>query len=161
MNLSDKLGRRLTVQDFIRSEKASAKGIDNRIAPEHEANVRYLIDNLYDPLCDHFNAGIYVSSGYRSLALNKVTKGASLTSQHAKGQAIDLDQDGQPGPSNVQIFHQIRTMIFDQLIWELGDDKSPAWVHASIKSTGKNRRQILRCILLKNGNTKYLPWSST
>jgi hypothetical protein len=71
------------------------------------------------------------------------------------GQAVDLDPNCQNGLSNAQLFHYIRTKIkFDQLIWEFGDDKQPAWVHVSYADNP--RKQVLKAI--KVGKvTKYIP----
>jgi hypothetical protein len=45
--------------------------------------------------------------------------------------------------TNADIFNYIKDNLeFDQLIWEFGDDKNPAWVHVSL-SKRNNRNQIL------------------
>jgi uncharacterized protein YcbK (DUF882 family) len=49
---------------------------------------------VFQPIRNHFKRPIHVSSGYRSEALNKAIKGASRTSQHSTGQAMDIDMDG-------------------------------------------------------------------
>lgn len=76
--------------------------------------------------------------------LNVAVKG-SATSQHMKGQAIDIDADiFNNGLSNYQIFHWLKDNVdFDQLIWEYGNSREPAWVHVSYVSPLKNRNQIL------------------
>ena len=86
---------------------------------------------------------IFISSGYRSKALNEAI-GGSKTSQHSKGEAIDIDMDYRNGPENEDIFHYIRENLpFDQLIWEFGTDSRPDWVHVSYKKGGPQRGQIL------------------
>lgn len=155
----------ITLDRFCQSENARRKGIDNTASdPAHLTNIIALMDLVYDPLCQHFGQEIFVSSGYRSLALNLITKGASVTSQHAKGEAVDLDQDGQEGPANVDLFYWLKDNVeFDQLIWEFGDTTKPSWVHVSYTRHRKNRRQILRAIPNPTNSTltKYLPWSAT
>jgi len=65
--------------------------------------------------------------------------GGSETSQHRTGEAVDIDCDDY----NVDIFHFIKNhLVFDQLIWEFGDDNNPAWVHVSYVSENP-RGQIL------------------
>ena len=94
-----------------------------------------------------------MSSGYRSPELNKAI-GGSKTSQHCKGEAIDIDNDAREYPSNADIFWYIYDHLeFDQMIWEFGDDKNPSWVHVSYKSEG-NRKQVLRASKSK-GRTVY------
>jgi hypothetical protein len=72
--------------------------------------------------------------------------GGSKTSQHTKGEAMDL-QIGAKG------FNFIKDKLnFDQLIWEFGNDENPSWVHVSYSS--KNRKQVLKATK-KNGKTIY------
>ena len=46
-----------------------------------------------------------------------------------RNKAIDLDATG---ITNCELFYIIKNeMDFDKLIWELGDDNNPAWIHIS------------------------------
>ena len=120
---------------------------------EHLANMKKLAENVFQPIRDHFNVPIHISSGYRSLELNKAIKGAK-TSQHVLGQAVDIDMDGTE-ITNKQVFDYIKKNLeFDQLIWEFGTDNNPAWVHVSFNSKGRQRKQILKATK-KNGKTVY------
>ena len=59
------------------------------------------------------------------------------------GEAMDIQ--GINGVTNAEIYRYIRdNMNFDQLIWEFGTSKEPAWVHVSFKANGVNRKQILK-----------------
>lgn len=62
------------------------------------------------------------------------------------GQAIDIDADVfNNGITNRDIYKWlVNNVDYDQIIWEFGDDKNPAWVHISYVAKGKNRRQQLR-----------------
>lgn len=133
--------------ELTRSARADRIGIANTPTPEHEANLRALAWHILQPLRDHFGHPIPVTSGYRSAALNAKTPGASKTSQHALGQAADLDVKAlaKPTITNAAIFHYIRlTLPFDQLIWEYGTAKEPQWVHVSFRLAAP-RGQVLRC----------------
>ena len=44
-----------------------------------------------------------------------------------------------------------KNLEWDQMIWEFGDDESPAWIHVSFKEGGKNRKQIKRAYRDSNG----------
>ena len=102
----------------------------------------HVAENVFQPVREHFDTPIYVSSFFRSEALNKAIKGSS-SSTHMKGEAMDLDADVYGKVTNAQIFHYIKDNLeFDQLIWEFGTDKNPDWVHVSL-SKGTNRKQIL------------------
>jgi hypothetical protein len=149
MNLS----KNLSLAEMISSESAKRNGIKNEPTAEHLENMKKLAVNVFQPIRDHFNVPIHISSGYRSLALNKAIKG-SLSSQHLLGQAIDLDMDG-TDITNSKIFNYIKdNLVFDQLIWEFGTDKNPDWVHVSYESKGKQRKQVLKATK-KNGKTAY------
>lgn len=99
----------------------------------------------FEPLRLWYGKPIGISSFYRSPELNKAI-GGSKTSQHCKGQAIDIDADMfHNGISNSDIYHWLlHNVEFDQLIWEYGDDHNPAWVHVSYVSYHKNRKMELR-----------------
>jgi zinc D-Ala-D-Ala carboxypeptidase len=149
MNLS----KNLSLAEMISSESAKRNGIKNEPTAEHLDNMKKLAVNVFQPIRDHFNVPIHISSGYRSLALNKAIKG-SLSSQHCSGEAMDIDMDG-TDITNAKIFNYIKdNLVFDQLIWEFGTDKNPDWVHVSYESKGKQRKQILKAIK-KNGKTAY------
>ena len=88
---------------------------------------------------DHFGKPIRLSSGYRSPQLNKEV-GGSKSSQHVTGQAFDIQ--GTNGITNAEIFEYIKdNLVFDQLIWEYGNEKEPARVHVSLRKSN-NRKQV-------------------
>ena len=150
------LSKNLVLAEVIRSETAKRKGISNMPTPEHIENFKKLAENVFQPIRDHFGVPIYISSGYRSKALNKAV-GGSLSSQHCQGEAIDIDMD-ETSITNKQIFDFIKdNLVFDQMIWEFGTDINPGWVHVSYESTGKQRKQILKAVKIK-GKTSYLPY---
>jgi len=150
-----KLSEHLDLSEVIRSESAKRNGISNMPTEAHIANFKLLAEKIFEPIRNHFRCPIHISSGYRSIELNRAIKG-SLTSQHCTGEAIDIDMDGTPnGVTNKMVFDFIKNNLeFDQLIWEFGNDANPDWVHVSYESTGKQRKQILKAIRT-NGNTHY------
>jgi hypothetical protein len=123
--------------------------------PQHIDNFKLLAEKVFEPVRVHFGCPIHISSGYRSIELNRCI-GGSLTSEHCTGEAIDIDMDGTPnGVTNKMVFDYIKDNLdFNQLIYEFGDSKNPDWVHVSYKSTGKQRKQILRAVRV-NGKTTY------
>jgi hypothetical protein len=148
------LSKNLSLAEMTISYEAKRRGISNNPTQDHLANMKKLSDNVFQPIREHFKSPIRISSGYRSLALNKAIKGAA-TSQHCSGEAMDIDMDG-TSITNAQIFNYIKdNLVFDQLIWEFGTDKNPDWVHVSYESNGKQRKQILKAIR-KNGKTSYI-----
>lgn len=149
------LSRNLSLAEMINSATAKRLGINNEPTREHLQAMIRLAENVFQPIRNHFRVPIIVSSGYRSEALNKAVNG-SKTSQHSKGEAMDIDMDN-TSITNKQIFDFIKdNLIFDQLIFEFGTDSNPDWVHVSYKKVG-NRKQVLRAIK-QSGKTAYVPY---
>jgi zinc D-Ala-D-Ala carboxypeptidase len=150
-----KLSEHLDLSEVIRSESAKRNGISNMPTEAHIANFKLLAEKVFEPIRNHFRCPIHISSGYRSLELNKCIGGAA-TSQHCSGEAIDIDMDGSPNNvTNKMIFNYIKDNLeFDQMIWEFGNDSNPDWVHVSYESTGKQRKQVLKAYK-ESGKTHY------
>jgi zinc D-Ala-D-Ala carboxypeptidase len=150
-----KISTHLNLAEVTRSDSAKRNGIDNTPTAEHLENFKLLAEKVFEPIRLHFKEPIFISSGYRSEALNKFIKGSS-SSQHCKGEAIDIDMDGSKGGvTNKMVFDFIVSRLdFDQLIWEFGTDSNPDWVHVSY-TKGKNRKQKLKAVRT-NGKTSYL-----
>jgi zinc D-Ala-D-Ala carboxypeptidase len=150
-----KISPHLNLAELTRSETAKRNGIDNTPTAEHLENFKLLADKVFEPIREHFKTPIFISSGYRSKELNELIKG-SPTSQHCKGQAIDIDMDGGNGEvTNRMVFDFIKNKLdFDQLIWEFGTDFNPDWVHVSYVK-GKNRKQKLKAVR-SGGKTSYI-----
>jgi len=149
MNISE----HVSLKEATRSNTAKRLGIENMPDNETLITMQITAEHIFEPLRDKFNEPIYISSFYRSPELNKAI-GGSTSSQHCKGEAIDID-DVYSKASNADFFNYIKNKLeFDQLIWEFGDDENPAWVHVSY-SLGKNRMRVLKAIK-ENGRTKYI-----
>ena len=158
--LPEKLSANFSMKEFVASNTAKRKGIDNNPSLEHAEAALELFENIVQPIRDHFGTSIFLSSGYRSYELNKAI-GGSQTSQHSKGEAVDIDMDDRKGPENEEVFHYIRENLpFDQLIWEFGTDSRPDWVHVSYKKGGPQRGQILAAKRNSNGKTYYETWKA-
>lgn len=149
-----KLSDNLSLAEVIKSNTAIKYGIDNSPTEEHLENLKAIAQDVFQRVREHFGKAIYVSSGYRSEALNERIGGSS-TSQHCKGEALDLDAQVYGGLTNAQLFGYIEEWItFDQLIWEFGSNTEPDWIHVSYKKDGSNRGQRL-IAYKKDGKTKY------
>lgn len=145
MNLS----KNFTLKEMTMSTTALRLGIDNDPSLDVVVNLMKLANNVLQPLRDYMKQSIRVNSGYRSEELNKRV-GGSKTSQHCKGEAVDISCDGR----NTEMFNYIKDNLeFDQLIWEYGDTNTPDWVHVSYRE-GANRGDVL-IAKRKNGKTVY------
>jgi hypothetical protein len=149
-----KISEHLDLSELIRSDSAKRNGISNMPTEEHIANFKILAEKVFEPIRNNFRCPIHISSGYRSKDLN-IFIGGSLSSQHCKGEAIDIDMDGSPnGVTNKMVYDYIKDNLqFDQLIWEFGNDSNPDWVHVSYNKN-KNRGQKLKATK-SNGKTIY------
>ena len=147
------ISQHFTLGELIRSESAKRNGISNMPTPEHIENLKALCEHILEPIRAEFRVPIYISSAYRSKALNKLVNG-SAKSQHCKGEAVDIDLDGHShGVTNKDIFDFIVAKLpFDQVINEF----DYAWVHVSYKRNGPQRRQVLRAVRSNSGGTIYL-----
>ena len=147
-----KLSENFSLLELTKSQTAERKGIDNTPSPTHQDNLKSLCTRILQPVRDHFNRVVSVSSGYRSKELC-VAIGSKTTSQHAKGQAADFEIYGL---SNKELADWINENLdYDQLILEYWKEEDPnsGWIHCSHNSEG-NRKEYLRAY--KNeGKTKY------
>jgi hypothetical protein len=154
-----KLSNYVSLAEVTKSDTAKRKGISNEPTPEHLENLKTICNDVFDKVREHFGVPIYISSGYRSEALNKAI-GGSKTSDHNLGRALDLDQDGRGnGVTNMEVFEFIKDNLeFDQLIGEFQRaDGNFDWVHVGYRK-GANRKQILVAYRDAAGKTKYKPF---
>lgn len=150
------LSKNLTLAEATKSQVATRLGIKNVPNQVQTRNLQLIAQHVFQPVRDHFDVAIAVTSGFRSLALNR-TIGGSKTSEHMEGRALDLDGDVFGGVTNKEIFDYIKNNLeFNQLIWEFGDKDNPDWVHVSYKE-GSNKRQVLKAKMHK-GRAVYSPF---
>lgn len=147
-----KLTKNLSLAEVTKSATAIRMSIANTPSATHLIALKEVSKNIFQPCREHFGKPLAVTSGYRSEALNEAING-SKTSQHSKGEALDLDADVFGGFSNAELFNYIKDHLdFDQLIWEFGNNNNPAWVHCSYKTRG-NRNEVLIAIKTNNQTT--------
>ena len=132
-----KLSEHFTLEEMCYSETARKLGIDNRPSEAEIKNLKELCMNVAEPIRARFGA-FSPSSGYRSSKLNTAV-GGKKTSQHCKGQAMDIPRIGNGKHSLMHIYNWIRNNIdYDQVIFE-HDSLGNKWIHVSYVSKEKNR----------------------
>jgi len=153
----EKISKHINYLEATRSETAIRKGIDNSPTPDILEKMQLLANKVFEPLREHFRVPIHINSFYRSITLNHAI-GGSGSSQHCKGEAMDIDTRGYyDHVNNMDLFIYIKTNLdFDQMIFEYGTEIEPDWVHVSYKSEN-NRKQILKAVR-REGKTVYLPY---
>ncbi len=147
------ISKHISYKEGVYSATALRRGIDNTPNDEQLNNMELIAEKIFEPLRAYVNGPIKINSFFRSAKLNTAI-GGSKTSQHCKGQAMDID-DTFGKATNAEMYHFIKEHLdFDQMIWEFGNNDNPNWVHVSYVSPEKNRNKCLKAYK-KNGRTKY------
>jgi len=148
------ISKHISYKEGVYSRTATRLDIENTPNDEQLNNMILLAEEVFEPLRSWVGGPIKINSFFRSPKLNKAI-GGSTTSQHCKGQAMDID-DTFGRATNAEMYHFIKEHLdFDQMIWEFGDDDNPDWVHISFVSEDDNRRRCLKAYKEK-GKTKYM-----
>mgnify|MGYP003665042304 CR=1 FL=1 len=145
-----RLSKNFALSEITHSNTAKRLGIDNEPTETHLQNMQHLVDDILQPLRDGVGP-IRISSGYRNPSLNRAI-GGSRSSQHCKGEALDI-QFWEMGKMNNKVIYDFildSNMEFDQMINEFDF----AWIHISLKDKG-NRKQVLEAYKDEDGDTKY------
>jgi len=146
------LSKNFSLKELTRSDTAIRLGIVNVPDETQLVNLTHLAINILQPVRDA-HGSTTVNSGLRVLELNRAI-GSSDTSQHAKGEAGDIECKA---ISNLELAKWIRDNLdFDQVILEAYDgvDPTSGWVHVSYKADGTNRKKCLTATFT-NGKAKY------
>ncbi len=152
----ERISKHISYSEATRSNTAKRKGIRNKPNAEQLDNMKRLASRVFEPIRERFGQPIRINSFFRSKQLNKAI-GGSKTSQHCKGQAIDID-DTYGGFKNLEVVYWVQDNLnFDQMIIEYPKNGHPQWVHISYVSEFQNRNRILVAKRIK-GKTKYLVW---
>ena len=148
------ISKHISYKEGVHSNTAIRRGIDNTPTDDQLYFMEIVAEEVFEPLREWVGGPIKINSFYRCPELNTAI-GGSATSQHCKGQAIDID-DTFGKATNAEMYNFIKEHLdFDQMIWEFGDDDNPAWVHVSYVSAEKNRNRCLKAYK-ENGKTKYM-----
>lgn len=148
-----KISDHITYKEAVHSNTALRLNIENIPNNKEVSNMVIIATQIFEPLREYAEGPIKINSMFRSKDLNRAI-GGSISSQHCKGQAIDLD-DTFGCKTNAEMFSYIKTNLnFDQLIWEFGDSTNPNWIHVSYVSDDLNRNKILIAEKI-NGRTSY------
>ena len=149
-----KLSKNFSKAEMIKSQTATRMGLNNNPTDDQTENLRLLCERVLQPVRDHFNQVVHVSSGFRDPILSQKI-GSSIKSQHCKGEAADVEIFG---VANSELADWIKSnLMFDQLILEYHTPGEPnsGWVHVSYtKEINANRKEYLMATK-KEGKTEY------
>ena len=88
-----KLTENFNLRELTKSQVAERNGIPNNPSSDHIDCLKKLCESVLQPIRNHYDSPVIISSGYRSGELC-VRIGSKITSQHALGQAADLEVIG-------------------------------------------------------------------
>lgn len=97
--------------------------------------LKLLCERVLEPLRLKYGKPIHINSAFRSEAVNNHA-GSKPTSQHRKGQAVDIDNGFE---ENKILFNLLSKMEKDQLI----DEDNFGWVHVSFNPNA-NRNMLFK-----------------
>lgn len=135
--------------EFLRSTTAAEHKIQNYPDKfEYIDNLRELRDEILNPLREDWGSAIRVNSGFRCKKLNDLLVGASKTSVHMKGLAVDLY------PCNGEIDKFINfckewfkdKTNFDQVIIEYGQNSR--WIHVGLRNNKGEQRRLIFTMMI-------------
>lgn len=139
------LTEHFSLAELIHSDMALRRGIDNTPDGSALSNLRTHTTPGLEQARQLLGHPIYISSGYRSRALNRLI-GGSYTSAHITGMAVDFVCPGFGSPREVATRLAHSSIEYDQVIYE------GRWVHMGFAYTP--RRQQLTANF-KFGSVSY------
>lgn len=133
MNLSE----HFSLEEFIRSDRAKVRGIDNT-PPEDLLPAMQLTARGLERVRELAGHPLWILSGYRCPDLNKLVGGVP-TSQHVKGEAVDIICPGLGSPKVLAKLIQANAIQigYDQLIADR--NARSEWVHVSFTAAPRGQ----------------------
>jgi hypothetical protein len=132
------ISKHITLQEATESATALRMGIKNTPNEAELDAMKYVAENLFEPIREWYDKPIKINSFFRCLALNKAVKG-SVTSGHVLGNSIDISGGNKVENKKIFDFIKLSGLDYDQVI----NEYNFTWIHISLKKTG-NRKQVLK-----------------
>ena len=152
------LSKNFSLAELTKSQTAERAGLDNNPSEGEVENLRLLCERVLQPVRDHFNHVVTISSGYRSEILSRKI-GSSSKSFHCKGMAADFEIFGVP---NNEVSDWIKqNLMFKELIlefWTPGEPNS-GWVHCAYdpEVNGNTKEYLMAIKNPETGKVEYKP----
>lgn len=146
------LSKNFYLSEFVSSQTASRFRLDNTPTEKVISNLRLLTEKVLQPIRDHFEKPVIISSGYRSLAVNRAI-GSTDKSQHIKGEAADFEI---PNVDNYTLAKWIeKNLNYDQLILEFYTGGNSGWIHVGYSPRHLNQELTINRYGSFQGLKKY------
>lgn len=155
--LSDLNRKNFKAFEFYDSRTARLHKIDN--TPKEQAtleNLDILADKAQE-MRDLIDQPIHITSGYRSLELNKNLTGSATDSYHMYGLAIDFVVANMSPIEICKFFSnkiQCDRMIASYL-WDKKDRRYKKWVHVQINNQQNQNNNYFLLEKIKNGEKQF------
>ena len=146
------LSKNFNLSELTKSVLAEVNNITNNPTNDVILNLTILVNRVLQPIRDHYNKPVIITSGYRSPKLNQLVKGSNI-SDHCYGKAADIHIQ------NIDNF-ELATWIKDNLKYKqvilefYNKQKNSGWVHVSYDS-GNLKCQALTALNTNKGKTIY------
>ncbi|MGJ4748433.1 D-Ala-D-Ala carboxypeptidase family metallohydrolase [Leptospira sp. SA-E8] len=144
------LSQHFRLSEFTVSQAATRAGLRNDPSSKHVENLRRLA-GVMEQVRQLLGQPIFISSGYRSPAVNAVVGGA-LASAHMRGLAADFTSPAFGSPLKICRLIADSTVAFHQLVHE------GAWVHLGLADgdSGTWRREVLTAFFEAGASPRYM-----
>ena len=130
------ISEHITYDEATLSPTSLRFGITNTPTQDQLEAMKLVAEQCFEPLRRWYGKPLKINSFFRCTLLNEKVGGAT-TSQHSKGEAIDIGAGSKE--ENKKVFEWCKANLnFDQLINEFDH----SWTHISFKK-GVNRKQVL------------------
>jgi zinc D-Ala-D-Ala carboxypeptidase len=131
------ISEHISYNEATQSPTAIRFGIDNTPTEHQLFDMRIVANACFEQLRKWYCKPIRIGSFFRCTLLNQKVNG-SLSSQHCKGEAIDISAGSKS--ENKKLFDWCKAnLIFDQLI----NEYDYQWVHISFRQ-GQNRNMVIK-----------------
>ena len=154
----ENISKHISYHEGTYSQTGVRRNLDNTPNEDQLKCMKEVSENLFEPLRKWVGGPIKVNSFFRGEPVNTAI-GGSKTSQHMKGQAIDID-DTFGHKTNAEMFHYIKDNLdWDQMVWEFGTEYpngNPNWIHISWVSHRPNRKKLTIAKTINGKNNKSM-----
>ena len=153
-----KLTTNFSLAELTASQVAARKGIPNNPTAGQIENLKKLCESILQPIRNHYDSPVIISSGFRTPELC-ILINSSINSQHARGQAADLQVIGVDNKALATYIKE--NLDFDQLILEFyKEEEGPhsGWVHVSYVGKGNRKESLTATRSDVTKKTVYSPW---
>ena len=153
-----KLTTNFSLAELTASQVAARTGINNNPTAGQIENLKRLCESILQPIRNHYDSPVIISSGFRSAELC-IAIGSTIHSQHAKGEAADIQVIGVDNKALAKYIKE--NLDYDQLILEYyKEEEGPhsGWVHVSYVGKGNRKQSLTATRSDVTKKTVYSPW---